>query len=216
MMRKIRHVAGLGMLGLLMTAPLAAQATARPATGTTRLVLAAEGNEARYLVREQLAGLDFPNDAIGRTTKISGMITLDAKGNPLSAESRFTVDLTTLKSDKANRDRYIRTRSLESTRYPQAELTVTAFRNFPATLPTSGSFTFQLVGTLTLHGVSRPTTWTVNATAQDGGFSGSATTTFKFGDFGMDVPRAFVVLSVEDHIQLQYDFRLVREATAQR
>jgi polyisoprenoid-binding protein YceI len=191
-----------------------AQAANHPATaGTTRYSLAPDGNEARYIVRERLAGLDFPNDAIGRTTVVTGGVALDDKGNPLPSQSHFTVDLTTLKSDKANRDRYLRTKALESDRFPKAELTVTALRNFPASPPASGAFTFQLVGTLTIHGVSRPTTWTVNATAENGGYRGTAATEFKFGDFGMDVPRAFVVLSVEDDIKLQYDFHLLRDTT---
>jgi hypothetical protein len=35
----------------------------------------------------------------------------------------------------------------------------------PPALPTSGTIHFSLVGTLTVHGVTRSTTWTVSALA---------------------------------------------------
>ena len=38
--------------------------------------------------------------------------------------------------------------------------------------------------------------------------TGQATTTFHFGDFGMAVPRTFLVLSMEDNVKLVLDFKL--------
>jgi polyisoprenoid-binding protein YceI len=72
--------------------------------------------------------------------------------------------------------------------------------------------TFQLVGDLTVHGVTRPTTWEVTAQIVDGqALVGSATTSFTFADFGMTAPRVSVVLSVEETIKLELDFHLVLE-----
>lgn len=36
------------------------------------LSVAPQGNQARFVVREQLAGAELPNDAVGVTTAISG------------------------------------------------------------------------------------------------------------------------------------------------
>lgn len=189
---------------VLVAPPAAAQATA-----PVRLVLATEGNEARYRVREQLAGVDFPNDAIGATSAILGALVLDATGGVVSDGSRFVVDLTTLVSDRQRRDRYVKNRTLETDQYPTIEFKPTEQRGLPWPLPANGVFDFQLVGSLTLHGTTREATWDVHAEATVDGFSGTATTSFAFEDFGMERPRVAVVLSVEDTIKLEYDFHLV-------
>jgi polyisoprenoid-binding protein YceI len=172
-------------------------------------VVAPDGNEARYRIREQLVGLDLPNDAVGATTDVSGGIAFDASGKLVPAASKFVVNVGSLKSDKDRRDGYVRGRILETSRFPTVELTPTAIRGLTLPLPASGSKTFQIVGDLTVHGVTKPTTWTVNATFDKGRISGAAATSFLFSDFGLDQPRVPVVLSVADSIKLEYAFSLV-------
>ncbi len=181
-------------------------------SGQLRLVLAAEGNEARYRVQEQLANLSLPSDAVGVTSAITGRLVVNADGTLARDESKFVVDLTTLKSDQSRRDNFIKNNTLETRQYPTAEFAPTEALGLPSPLPTSGSVTFQLVGDLTVHGVTRPTTWEVTAQIVDGpALAGSATTSFTFADFGMTAPRVSVVLSVEETIKLELDFHLVLE-----
>ena len=78
-------------------------------------------------------------------------------------------------------------------------------------LPTSGSHTFDVIGNLTVRGVTRPTTWRVKAEAKGGQVTGAASTAFTFKDFNMEQPRVPIVLSVADTIKLEYDFRLRRQ-----
>ena len=191
-------------------------ATTPPAAPPIRYVLAADGNEARYLVREELVGIGFPNDAVGKTSAISGAIVLDANGGLVPAGSRISVDVTTLKSDRANRDRYLKTAALETDKYPSVELAITALRGFPASLPATGQFSFELLGNLTVRALTRPVTWQVTATANHGELSGTARTAMKFGDLGMPVPSAFVVMKLEDNLRLEYDFHFVKDTTAKR
>lgn len=191
----------------LMPAVAAAQ-SASPAT--TRFEVAASGNEARYKVREQLAGVDFPNDAIGVTPAVSGQVVIDDTGAVVADQSIITIDLRPLKSDKDRRDGYVQRRLLNTEEFPEATLRVTGINGTPSPLPTSGSFNFSLTGDLTLRGVTRPTTWAVTATATPTGYTGSATTSFTFADFEMTKPRVAVVLSVEDTIALEYDFTLIK------
>jgi len=182
------------------------------ASARVRLVTAPEGNVARYRVREQLARLDFPNDAVGETSAITGALVLDENGAIVREESRFEVDLSTLKSDSDRRDNYVRRRTLQTEEYPTAVFVPTAIRSAPSPLPTSGEFTFELDGELTIREVTRPITWQVTARAADGTYSGTATTEFTFGTFELDIPRVASVLSIRDNIRLEYDFLLVREA----
>jgi len=175
-----------------------------------RFTLAPAGNEARFIAREQLMANTIENDAVGSTTAITGAVVIDAGGRVNSTASQFVVHLDSLRSDRSMRDRYIKSHTIDTDQYPTARLTIRELRGFPSPIPTSGSMTFTLIGDLTMHGVTRSTSWDVSATADKGGFSGTASTTFKFEDFGMSAPHVPVVASVRDDIRLQYDFRLVR------
>lgn len=172
-------------------------------------VLAGAGNQASYRVREQLANRSLPSDAVGSTTNVSGKLAIGADGQPIASASLFSVDLTSLRSDAGGRDRYVRQNSLQTDSFPSAEFTPKTVQGLPSPLPTSGKVTFQLIGALTVHGVTKPATWDVTAEVNGLELTGAATTTFTFSDFGLQVPRVFVVLSVEDKIQLEYDFHLV-------
>jgi len=185
-------------------------ATASSATdGQLRLVLASDGNEARYRVREQLASLSFPSDAVGATSAISGTLVIEADGTVVRGESRFVIDLQALRSDSSLRDGFIQRNTLETSRFPTVEFVPTEALGLPSPLPASGEVTFQLVGELTLHGATRSTTWEVTARIEGQELIGSAATTFTFGDFNLTIPSVARVLSIEDHIQLEYDFHFV-------
>jgi polyisoprenoid-binding protein YceI len=173
------------------------------------LVVAPAGNEVRYRVHEQLVRMDLPQDAIGRTGEITGGIGVDNTGQIIPAESKFVINVGTLKSDRDRRDGYIRGRTLETDKYPTVEFAPTGLRGLPKVLPTSGKHTFDVIGNLTVRGVTKPTTWHVTAEAKGGQVTGSAATAFTFSDFSMDQPRVPVLLSVADTIRLEYDFTLI-------
>lgn len=172
------------------------------------LKIVAEASEARYRVREQLLGRSLPNDAVGRTRAIDGQIAFTNDGSIDVEQSFVTVDLTTLQSDEARRDNYIKQNTLEVARYPQADFRPTRASGLPWPLPSSGEVTFQLTGDLTVHGVTKSVTWNVTATFDSSTVSGTATTAVTFADFGMVKPRVPILLSLEDTIGLELDFQL--------
>lgn len=188
-------------------------AAAKVAATPMRFVIGPTGNEARYRVREQLMGANLPNDAIGKTPDITGTILAYPDGRIVKDSSRIVVNLKNLKSDKDRRDGFLQRRTLETEKYPTVELVPTSIRGFNGTLPASGTATFELLGDLTVHGVSKPTVWQVTARAEGADVAGTATTAFTFKDIGLDQPKVPVVLSVADTIKLEYDFRMVREAS---
>ena len=189
-------------------APHRAASVAR-AAAARRYVTAPAGNSARYFVREQLASISFPSDAIGVTDGITGQVVLDASGHLVADSSKFVADVSRLKSDRDMRDGYIKRRTLETDRFPTVQLVLRELRGIPDPLPDSGRVTFTLVGDLTVHGVTRPTTWSVTAGFRNGAVRGTASTGFTFDDFGIAKPRVFSVMSVADSIHLVYDFNLV-------
>jgi len=173
---------------------------AAPVSAQSRYVLNPTGTEARYQVRELLAANTIENDVVGKTAAVTGGISLDKAGKVISAESRITIDLTGLKTDRDRRDGYVQRNTLETAKYPTADFVITQITGLPAKLPTSGALSFTLVGDLTLKGVTKPTTWTVTATATPTGMTGTAKTKFTFSEFGIAVPRVPVVARVDDPI----------------
>lgn len=179
------------------------------AADTLRLVVAPDGNEARYRVREQLLHVDLPSDAVGATHAVTGTILLDGAGHLVPNGSKITVDVRPLQSDRSYRDRYVQGRLLETATYPNVEFTPKSISGFPATIAASGDFSFSVTGDLAVRNATHPVTWDVTARAVPGGYTGSASTKFTFADFGLSKPSVPVVLSVADTIKLEYDFHLV-------
>jgi polyisoprenoid-binding protein YceI len=220
----VRRAAALLAIAALIATPAGAQSaraarakTSAKQTASTkpaepiRFVVAPAGNEARYRVREQLMGASLPNDAVGVTNGITGTILAYPDGRIVKDSSRIVVDVRLLKSDKSRRDGFLQRRTLETEKYPTVELVPTEIRGFDGKLPASGPVTFQLVGDLTVHGVTRPTVWNVTARADGQDVGGTATTAFTFKDVDLDQPRVPVVLSVADTIKLEYEFRMKRQ-----
>ena len=181
------------------------------AAAAYRFVTAPEGNAARYRIREQLVGVDFPNDAVGETKAVTGAIAADKSGKLIPAESKFTVDVSNLTSDKDRRDGFVKRRVLQTDQFPTVTLVPTSISGLSFPLPRSGARTFDLIGDLTVRGVTHPTTWKVNAEFTPAGMNGKAATAFTFKDFAIDQPRVPVVLSVADTIKLELDFSLIKQ-----
>lgn len=185
-------------------APLHAQEVR---SGETRIEIA-EGSTAEYRVREQLARLDFPNDAVGRTTSLAGSFSIRGDGTIVPG-GRLRVDLRDIRSDSNRRDNFIRENTLETDRFPYADFVPTRLDSLPV-LPSSGTVTFRLIGDMTAHGVTTEMVWDVEATFKPDGVSGEATTRFPFETFDITIPKVFGLLSVDD------DIRLVLRFTARR
>lgn len=181
-----------------------------PGVERTTFIVVSEESEARYRVREQLVGFDLPNDAVGTTRAITGVLVME--GNRVVAEaSRFQVDLRTLTSDQSRRDNFIRRNTLQADRYPYAVFVPREVQGLPSPLPTSGEHAFQLIGDLTVRDVTRPVTWEVTARVEGNRVIVQARTQFTFTDFNLEQPRVPVVLSVDEIIRLEIDAVLQRQ-----
>src|SRR5579884_3194328 len=138
----------------------AAQATAAP--GSTTLAIDASGTQASFHAHEQLAGNALPNEAVGSTSNVAGAIVL-TNGAIDASQSQVTVDLASLTSDQSRRDNFIKSNTLQTSQYPNATFVAHDAVGLPSPLPSSGQAAFQLLGDLTVHGVTRPVTWQVTA-----------------------------------------------------
>jgi polyisoprenoid-binding protein YceI len=218
LLQQIRAASAAAIVLFLFTIAASSQAAVNASTviadssqARIQLVIAPAGNTARYLVREQLAGFDFPNDAVGETSHISGVVVFDAGGNVIADASRIVVNITGLTSDSNRRDGFIQRNTLQSETYPEVVLVPLQTRGLVFPLPESGSGTFDIVGNLTIRDVTKPTSWRVTARFGEGNLTGTARTEFTFEEFGMEKPSVRSVLSVADAIRLEFDFTMVVE-----
>ena len=192
-------------------APATASTTGgSPSGDTIRFVLVPEKSEARFRVREQLANVSLPNDAIGKTSEFTGTLAVKSDGTIVSPESKFVVDIGTLATDRPQRDNFIKRSVLQTNQYPTAVFVPTQVAGLPSPLPQSGQVSFKLTGDLTIRNVTKPVTWDVTASVQGNQVTGQATTAFKFEDFSLTRPSVPVVLSIEDNIKLELDVALQR------
>ena len=168
------------------------------------------GNEitANYRVTEQLARLPSPIQAVGYTNSITGGIYIDSLGNP-DSNSILNIDLSSLKSDESNRDNYLKRNSLETDKFPEAVFEIKDIIGLDTeSLMNTGKndFEMQLVGDLTIHGVTKTKTWNITASSESGKLKGKGSVSFPFSDFDMKIPQLFFIISVEDKITLELDF----------
>jgi polyisoprenoid-binding protein YceI len=169
-----------------------------------------DGSSASYRVTEQFVGINFPNDAIGASTTVAGTLVIAADGS-VTPGSKLTIDLRNLKSDQEQRDGFVKTRTLETEKYPLAEFVPTKVQGLPVMIPSQGQTGIELTGNMTIHGVTKEVTFQGIATfGRDSTVAGRAKTSFTFGTFGLTKPSIGRLMSVDDKIDLEVVFKFKR------
>ncbi len=171
----------------------------------------AEGSEAGYRVREKLAALPATSDAVGRTTVVTGALTVTSTGSQVVADGvNVEVDVSTLESDEDRRDNRIRTSGLETDRFPTATFVSTAPVTLPAGTDAGQPVQAEVTGNLTIHGVTKLVTipLEVQLNGDQGQVVGSLK--FPFSDFGMTPPSVGGFVSVENDATLEFKLLLAR------
>ena len=169
-----------------------------------------EGSEAGYRVREKLARLPAPSDAVGRTGKVTGDIMLSGtEGNYAVSEINVEVDMTSLTSDSPRRDNAFRDRGLETDRFPTATFRSREPVDLPAGLRAGERLSLVLHGALTIHGVTRHVSIPVEARLMSGSVEVAGSLIIPLADFGITPPNVANIVSAEPTGTME--FRLVLE-----
>ena len=175
------------------------------ALSQSRLELVPAQSEARYRVREQLAGINFPTDAVGVSKQVLGLVRLDRNGRALEG-SRFAVDLSALTSDEARPHTPPPHHPLTTPLSPLAVSVPRGARALTSPLPTSRKPPVQMVGALKIREVQKSVTWEGEVEFRGDTATLQARTRFTFRDFGLTQPRVLSVLSVDENIRLEVSF----------
>jgi polyisoprenoid-binding protein YceI len=162
------------------------------------------GSEVGYRVKETING--FATEANGRSTGVTGSLTI--VGTSANAAD-FTVDMTTFSSDQSRRDSQFNNRIMQVAQFPTATFRLTDPIDFGA-IPAAGQkVTVKAVGDLTLHGVTRPVAFSLDATFKNGKIGILGRIPILFADYGITNP-SFATISTEDNGQLEFVLILTR------
>ena len=164
------------------------------------------GSEAGYRVRERLANLPAESDAVGRTSDVTGSITVEANGDGARLTGgTLTVDTTTIASDESRRDNRLRTEGLQTEQYPTATFTVTQPVDVPAAALAGTATDLTLTGDLTLHGVTRSVQIPAKAQLVGNTMQVAGSLTFPLADFQISPPNVGgFILSIADQGTLEF------------
>jgi polyisoprenoid-binding protein YceI len=219
--------AGFGVLYFVVFAGSSPQklglssATATPSTAASSSGTAAapgtwsvsSGSQAGYRVREQLASLSAPSDAVGRTSSVHGTVTITASESTYSVSAAsITVEVNTLTSDRAMRDQRIHRMGLESDRYPTATFVLASPITLPADAAAGQVVNVSATGALTIHGVTKTVTIPIQARLSGSQVELAGSITFPFSDFGMTPPSIGGFVTVQNDATMEFDLKLTKQA----
>ncbi len=138
---------------------------------------------------------------IGATRAIRGEIAIDfTQADPTLVGGQISVDLTMLRTSKAERDEILKVNWLESGRYPIATFEISEAANI---VREADQIAFDLVGDLSIHGVTQPVTFTTVATISETEVRGEATATLLMSDFEVTPPSVPKIVEVADAFELK-------------
>ena len=171
------------------------------------------GSQAGYRVREKLASLPAPSDAVGRTSAVTGTLTLAQSSSGYSVTTAdFTVDVSTLTSDQSRRDQRIHSQGLQSDRYPTATFKLTAPIALTTDAASGQTVHVSATGDLTVHGVTKSVTIPIEARLTGSKIELVGSITFPFSEFGMTPPSIGGFVTVQNNATMEFQVLLAQGA----
>jgi polyisoprenoid-binding protein YceI len=192
--------------GASSTAGASASATTGSGGSVAGTWSVGSGSQAGYRVRERLANLPAESDAVGRTDKVTGSITIESSGSTTTLTAgTLTVDTTSITSNESRRDNRLRTEGLETDTYPTATFTLTKAVEVPAAALSGTASDLTLTGDLTLHGVTKSVEIPAQAQLVNGTIQVAGSLAFPLADYSIVAPNigGFIV-SIADQGTLEF------------
>lgn len=168
------------------------------ATSSNGTWTVADGSVVGYRVKEVLFGQG--NEAVGRTSAITGSITVS--GTSVTGGS-FSVDMTTVASDETRRDGQFNGRIMETSLYPTAAFKITQPIDF-GSIPADGRRRIlKATGELTLHGVTRTVRFDVTGQVSGSTVQVAGSIPITFADWNISNP-SFGPVTTRDNGVLEF------------
>jgi polyisoprenoid-binding protein YceI len=182
-----------------------AQPAAEPAAAPVLFEIVQAESEARFTIDEVLRG--SPVTVVGVTDQVAGQIAIDPANPAATQLGQIVVNARTLATDNEFRNRAIRNQILDTNTYEFVTFQPTELVGLPDAVTVGQSFSFQVVGDLTVKDVTQSVTFDVTVTpVSETRIEGVATTTFPYRDFGVRIPEVPSVDLVADDVTLELAF----------
>ncbi|MEL6406069.1 MAG: YceI family protein [Chloroflexota bacterium] len=166
-------------------------------------------SSVQYEVNEIFAGRDV-STAIGTTTQLAGDILLDTGDYANSQVGTIVINVEQFTSNSDLRDRRIRQEFLESESYPEATFVTTELVDFPEAINEGESYSFRMLGELTIKETTQSEQWDVTATLSDDRLAGTATITILMSDYDVGPIEIIGLVETSDEVLLTFDFVAIR------
>jgi polyisoprenoid-binding protein YceI len=164
------------------------------------------GSFVGYRVEEELANVGAAT-AVGRTPDVTGSLTL--AGTQITAVE-MSADLSTVQSDKSQRDGQLRRQALETDQFPTATFSLTQPIDLGSVPADGQEIQATATGDLTIHGVTKSVQIPVEARVTGDVVTVTGSIDILFADYGMNRPTSFLVLSIADHGTMEFQLQFTR------
>ncbi len=183
----------------------AATAAAGATTGAIAAQIVPGESEVRFIIDEVLNNAPFT--VVGTTDQVAGEMSINPTNPSQSQIGVIQVNARTLATDSQFRDRAIKNRILFTDQYEFITFTPTELKGLPESASIGQSYTFQIVGDLTIRDITKPVTFDVTATpVSEGRLEGLAQTTIRYADYDITIPQVPQVASVDEDVRLEIEF----------
>ena len=164
------------------------------------------GSFVGYRVEEELANVGAAT-AVGRTPDVTGSLTL--AGTQITAVE-MSADLSTLQSDKSQRDGQLHRQALETDQFPTATFSLTQPIDL-GSVPADGQvIQATATGDLTIHGVTKSVQIPVESRVAGDVVTVTGSIDILFADYGISQPNSFLVLSIADHGTMEFQLQFTK------
>lgn len=163
------------------------------------------GTFVGFRVAEELTGVG-QIEAVGRTPGVSGTVTIEGTS---ATAATIEADMAAITTDDSRRDNRVRG-ALDVDQFPTATFVLGAPIDFGAAAADGEPVSALAAGDLTVHGITQPVTFELEAQLVDDTIVIVGSTEISFSDFGVTVPSAPIVLSADDFGVIELQLFLAR------
>lgn len=184
-----------------------AAATAVPTAAGTVVIfqISPADSQVRFELDEDLRGSRIT--VVGTTNQIAGEMAINLADLAQTQVGIIQINARTLATDNNFRNRAIQNEILDTGANEFITFTPTAVNGLPPSAAVGDTLTFTIDGDLTIRDITRPVTFTVEATViSESQISGSASTLITRGDYGLIIPNVPNVANVEEEVELYITF----------
>jgi polyisoprenoid-binding protein YceI len=157
------------------------------------------GSVVGYRVNEVLLGQN--TTAVGRSSAVTGHLAV--VGSDVTAAS-FSVPMDTIHSDKSQRDAQFDGRIMNVAQYPTGTFTLTSPIDLNPVPAAGVGKDYPAHGNLTLHGTTKPVTFTLQAELKNGQIDIVGDIPVLFSDYSIENPSFAGFVTTQDHGTLEF------------